>query len=130
MYILEGYMSLNNEDTEEETSIEPEQETSMNSERGFEEGSFSITLHAMCGIPTLHTIKLNGTINNKTVQILIDSGSTQSFINTTIARKLGLQVDESRSYEVWVANGEKCNDPDFSIRFNLLKRRFSLKIKI
>ena len=67
----------------------------------------SISLQAMCGITAAHTIKVLGFIHNNPVNILVDSGSTHNFINTTHAQKLKLETSDSKSFDVFVANGEK-----------------------
>ena len=44
---------------------------------------------------------------NKPVNILVDSGSTHNFIDRKLAAKLGLQGQDSKPFDVMVANGEK-----------------------
>ena len=67
----------------------------------------SISLQAMCGITATHTTRLMGFIHNQPVNILVDSGSTHNFINGKFARKLKLESQDSRSFDVLVANGDR-----------------------
>jgi len=61
----------------------------------------------MNGISATHTIRVVGVILDQPVNILVDSGSTHNFINSSSAKKLGLQSQESKSIDVLVANGDK-----------------------
>lgn len=60
------------------------------------EEELGISLHALTWITAAHTIKLKVTINNIELVALVDSGSTPTFINDAIARRIGLLV-RSRS---------------------------------
>lgn len=61
----------------------------------------------MCSIPTLYTIRVQGLINGKAITVLVDSGSTHSFINTELSKKLHLNIQDSLEYSVQIANGDK-----------------------
>jgi hypothetical protein len=52
-------------------------------------------------------MKVNGKIDKTTVCILIDSGSTHNFLNTTLALKLQFQLTTIKPMIVQAANGEK-----------------------
>ena len=49
-----------------------------------------ISLHAMAGSPTPQTMQIHGVINQQSLVVLIDSGSTHNFIEERLAEKLGL----------------------------------------
>lgn len=68
---------------------------------------YEISLQALSG--TLHqsTMKLRGTVKNKPVIILVDSGSTHSFINASFSERFQLPMTEGNIFDVVVANGEK-----------------------
>jgi hypothetical protein len=66
-----------------------------------------ISLDALEGTVGLNTMKVNGKIEKTTVCILIDSGSTHNFLNTTLALKLQLQLTTIKPMIVQAANGEK-----------------------
>lgn len=67
----------------------------------------SISLEAMCGVVANNTIRLQGSINGQMINIHIDSRSTHNFINTDLAKKLGLHIDFTKEFEVSIASGEK-----------------------
>lgn len=61
----------------------------------------------MIGAKTVETIKLRGDIKGRTVHMLVDSGSTRSFINTKTLQKVGLVATEiNHGLRVEVANGQ------------------------
>nr|CAD1837126.1 unnamed protein product [Ananas comosus var. bracteatus] len=69
-----------------------------------------ISLHALAGqvmLPDYRTMRLSRTVKNKKVHILIDSGSTHNFLDTTIATKLGCSLEEVPAVKVTVADGNK-----------------------
>ena len=65
----------------------------------------SISLQAVFGITAAHTSRVVGFIMNEPVNILVDSGSTHNFIDSELALKLGLQGQDSKPFDVMVANG-------------------------
>ena len=52
--------------------------------------TFAISLNALMGAKSAKTIRLSGTINGKTVHVLVDTGSTHSFINSKSLQRVGL----------------------------------------
>lgn len=69
--------------------------------------SFSISLQALSGTTQHSTMRLRETVQGKPVTILVDSGSTHSFIDKHFSERLQLPSTTSGSFEVLVANGEK-----------------------
>ncbi|XP_026439743.1 uncharacterized protein LOC113338565 [Papaver somniferum] len=65
-----------------------------------------ISLHALNGNATGDTIRIPGVLNNHKVSILIDSGSTTSFIDSALATSLQCNIDSTAPMKVTVANGE------------------------
>ena len=61
---------------------------------------------APSGTPTSGTIRVMGRIKHKSLVILIDSGSTHNFVDTSLFSQLHILVDTSQVLEVMVANGE------------------------
>lgn len=51
-----------------------------------------ISLNALYGNKSPNSIRFQGTIKNKKVSILIDSGSTHSFIDSSLLKQLNLPV--------------------------------------
>ncbi|CAJ2641599.1 unnamed protein product [Trifolium pratense] len=68
-----------------------------------------ISLHALMGHTIPQTIRLVGQINNQTLSILVDSGSTHNFIQDRVAKQLGLTLEPTPSFQVLVGNGEQLN---------------------
>jgi len=66
-----------------------------------------ISLDALEGIVGLNIMKVNGKMDKTTVCILIDSGSTHNFLNTTIVSKLQYQLTLIKPMTVQAANGDK-----------------------
>jgi hypothetical protein len=61
-----------------------------------------ISLHAITGLPTPRTMRVQGMLGNHQITMLMDSGSTHNFLNSRLAKRHGLQPTK-----VTVANGEK-----------------------
>lgn len=66
-----------------------------------------ISLYALTGIKTGPTMQLPVFFGNITKQALVDSGSTQSFLASTMARHLGLVPRAQPGLMVGVANGNR-----------------------
>jgi len=64
-----------------------------------------ITLYALLGSPSLGTMRVLGRINHQELVILIDTGSTHNFLDTSIWMLLKLPIAVEDSFEVKVANG-------------------------
>ena len=62
-----------------------------------------ISLYAIVGAPSPKTMRLVGKIGECLVIVLIDTGSTYSFINVNVARRAKLQVEEGH-LAIQVAN--------------------------
>uniref|UniRef100_A0ACD5UZ83 Uncharacterized protein n=1 Tax=Avena sativa TaxID=4498 RepID=A0ACD5UZ83_AVESA len=66
-----------------------------------------LSLHALQGTDTDSTIHLPAEINNLTMLMLIDSGSTSSFLDASMVSKLGLIPQARPPVYVKVANGDR-----------------------
>lgn len=64
-----------------------------------------ISINALSGNNSLSTIRMQGKVKNQGVSILIDSGSTHSFIDTILVKHLGLVADMVSPLSVTVADG-------------------------
>ena len=63
-----------------------------------------ITLYALLGSPSLGTMRVLGRINHQELVILIDTGSTHNFLDTSIWMLLKLPIAIEDSFEVKVTN--------------------------
>lgn len=95
----EFYSSEENNDLNDETPVEQHNPPL--------EQTPSISLQAMSGLPAAHTIRVQGSIMGNPVNILVDTGSTHSFINDKLAHKIGLHITQSDDFRVLVASGEQ-----------------------
>ena len=64
-----------------------------------------ISLNSLVGISSPCTIKLQGTVKNKEVVVLIDSGASHNFISKAVVEELKLATDTTRGYNVLTAGG-------------------------
>jgi hypothetical protein len=64
-----------------------------------------ISLHAIASSPAPKTMRMMGRLNNQFVVVLIDTGSTNNFVDPDVARKEKLPIQESTTLTVIVANG-------------------------
>nr|GEX49229.1 Ty3/gypsy retrotransposon protein [Tanacetum cinerariifolium] len=68
-------------------------------------------LHAFTGQFVPRTLKVAGSINGHSVVALIDGGSTHNFIQTRLAKHLGLTIQPSPHLQVTVGNGDTVGLP-------------------
>ncbi|GKA61827.1 transposon ty3-I gag-pol polyprotein [Tanacetum coccineum] len=66
----------------------------------------AISLHALTGQFVPRTLKVAGSINGQSVVALIDGGSTHNFIQSRLAKHLGLAIEPSPHLKVTVGNGD------------------------
>jgi hypothetical protein len=64
-----------------------------------------ISLHAIAGSPAPKTMRMMGRLNNQFAVVLIDTGSTNNFVDPDVARRAKLPIQESTTLTVMVANG-------------------------
>lgn len=69
-----------------------------------EEIQEAISLNALSGTEVPNTTRLQGDAQENKVTILLDSGSTHSFLDIETARKIGCEVSEASPMRVTVAN--------------------------
>ncbi|XP_026383767.1 uncharacterized protein LOC113279283 [Papaver somniferum] len=92
--------SIDSTETEEEEVFEETTESPVQSD-------IEVSLHALTGSATGDTIKIPGLLHKRKVFILIDSGSTTSFIDSTLATSLKCSIEKSPSMLVTAANGDQ-----------------------
>ncbi|KAJ0578410.1 putative nucleotidyltransferase, Ribonuclease H [Helianthus annuus] len=76
-----------------------------------------ISLHALTGMVSYSTMKVLGSIGNKQLRILIDSGSTHNFVNEQLAMKLKCALKPIDNVTVGVANGTEIVCANYSPNF-------------
>ena len=83
------WKSNTGDDNDEESSNAPSSDTESDSdEAGKEEGNIKpmLSVVVMTSIYQPQTLKLFGHIKNTTVTVLVDSGSTQNFIDSRVEK--------------------------------------------
>jgi hypothetical protein len=70
-----------------------------------DEEMLAISLAVAEGFQGRKTIKLQGLINKKEILILIDFGSSGTFISSTVAQQLGLPLEDAPPVKVTIADG-------------------------
>ena len=70
-----------------------------------------ISLHTFTGIVTADTMHLPVSIATKQLRALVDSGSTHSFVVSTTAHRLSLELEPCPDLTVSITNGDhiSCN---------------------
>ncbi|KAK3146065.1 hypothetical protein QOZ80_3BG0261070 [Eleusine coracana subsp. coracana] len=80
--------------------------------------ALQLSLHAVSAAPHPNTIRIRALVNNHVLVMLLDSGSSHSFISSRMVHKLGCAKKQIRPRVVQVVNGDTipCNSevPTFS----------------
>jgi len=128
VYLLEGLEI-------EEGAVPAEQEQQIQEgealEAPEEEGELlEISLHTIVGAPAPKTMRLIGYINTLEVVILIDTGSTHSFLDPDVAKKAKLPAHGGRMLSVKVANGDSvpCQGYCAAVQVSMQGHSFSPKL--
>ncbi|KAL8167549.1 LOW QUALITY PROTEIN: hypothetical protein V2J09_009048 [Rumex salicifolius] len=74
-------------------------------EQSQEDSKVEISFHQISGSNISSTLRLRGTIEGRSVLILVDSGSTHNFISAQLAASLGLETKEVPMFGVTIGNG-------------------------
>ncbi|XP_058192094.1 uncharacterized protein LOC131309484 [Rhododendron vialii] len=75
--------------------------------QGDNQEEFQISLHALSGIQSYKTMRIIGQIKKKLLHILIDSGSRHNFLDPTIAKTTGVELQSTNPLTVVVADRTK-----------------------
>nr|GEW21105.1 hypothetical protein [Tanacetum cinerariifolium] len=95
-----------------------------------EENDFQISIHALTGLPSYSTMRVKGTMGTRQLHILIDSGSTHDFINTSLAQKLRCEVKNIPTLNAGVANGHKLTCTQICPKFHWLMQGYWFSIEV
>lgn len=102
LYLLIGEEDHHQDPKEDNTIIDEMEAVLVNPEAPGE-----ISLNALSGSQSPNTISLQGTIKKQSVNILIDSGSTHSFIDSKLVKRLGHTAEIITPLLVTVADGSQ-----------------------
>jgi hypothetical protein len=86
-------------------TLEMEKEDLM--EVSYEEENPGISLHAITGNKHPNTMRLIRWIGSHKIIVLVDSGSTHNFLDSSISKKLNVSISREQKIKVKVANGEE-----------------------
>ena len=67
----------------------------------------TISAHALDGSEAPNTIRLRALVGNQVMLLLLDSGSTHSFVSKSFMDRVGASTQEIAPLEVRVANGDR-----------------------
>ncbi|XP_059456454.1 uncharacterized protein LOC132186493 [Corylus avellana] len=100
LFLLEGLDEL-----EVLPNMEMEKEDLM--EVSYAEENPETSLHAITGSQHPKTMRLVGWIGTLKIMILVDSGSTHNFVDSSICKKISMSICREQRIKVKVANGEE-----------------------
>ena len=103
LYNCEATNDSNNDDSD----IEGIEDTPEFSPEVDDESIPQVSLSAMTGILQPQTLKLRGHIKKNNVMVLIDTGSTHNFLDSTMAKRLNIFTFPMPNMKVMVADGKK-----------------------
>ncbi|GJU75271.1 reverse transcriptase [Tanacetum coccineum] len=97
-----------NGDATEENFVLPDHATPLQEDTGeLIEYTPQISLHALSGVPHFRTMRVCGYVGKYKIHILIDSGSTHNFIDTSTAKRIGCRISATIPLQVDVADKNK-----------------------
>ncbi|RWW31132.1 hypothetical protein GW17_00004262 [Ensete ventricosum] len=70
-----------------------------------EEQPVDITMHALAGYANPQTIEVGGFLKQQPITVLIDTESTNNFINSKVPVRMALPIEDCCKFNVKVANG-------------------------
>ncbi|KAA8538347.1 hypothetical protein F0562_027830 [Nyssa sinensis] len=73
--------------------------------------TLEISLHAINGVRSAETMRIQGSLRQVAVYALIDSGSTHNFVSEKLAKKVCLKPQLGGTLRVTVASGEQLESP-------------------
>ncbi|CAA0838264.1 Unknown protein [Striga hermonthica] len=90
------------------------------------------SLNTLAGQSNPRSLRIAGKIKGKNLQVLIDSGSTHNFIKTSVAESLGLPVESTNKFRVYVGNGDHmvCEYSCPSVELELQHNIFSVDMYV
>ncbi|RWV81670.1 hypothetical protein GW17_00056890 [Ensete ventricosum] len=96
---------VEDEDSEPfEEGLEPEEEAIEE-----EPQPVDYTVHALAGYSNPWTMKVGGLLKQQPITVLIDTGSTNNFLNSKVAACLALQIEGCNKFDVKVVDGRILN---------------------
>lgn len=91
-----------------------------------------VSIHSLSGFPSSNTMRLMGVVETKTMVILVDSGSTNNFLDPLVAKLARSKVKDGLRLQVKVANGVKllslgkCEETSIMVQGNRFPMSFHI----
>ncbi|XP_074377058.1 uncharacterized protein LOC141718578 [Apium graveolens] len=86
------------------TDLDVYDDMTIQEEEGTTVGDPFISVNALAGSQSFQTMRVQGAVNGKIINILIDSGSTHNFLDLSLAKKLGCNLKEINPQSIIVAD--------------------------
>jgi hypothetical protein len=87
----------------------------------------AVTVHALAGYSNPQTMRVSGYIKRQPVTVLIDTGSTNNFLDEDVAKRLSLPVETCDKFEVKLADGRTLTCESKCSRIKLLVQNQELR---
>ena len=68
--------------------------------------SVTYDVHALAGYSNPRTMKIEGFLKRQSVTVLIDTSSTNNFMDSKVAKRLAYPIEQCDKFQVKVANGQ------------------------
>ena len=110
------------EPVEEEVIEHPEESFEHNEEDVEEEPQpTDVTVHALAGYSNPQMMKVGGLLKQQPITVLIDTGSTNNFLNSKVAARMALHIEGCSKFDVKVADGRilKCDQRCLQVKLLL-----------
>ncbi|RRT42622.1 hypothetical protein B296_00027675 [Ensete ventricosum] len=98
LLVIELVEDEDNEPSEE--GLEPKEEATEE-----EPQPTDYVVHALAGYSNPQTMEVGGLLKQQPITILIDTGSTNNFLNSKVAARLALQIEGCKKFDVKVTDG-------------------------
>ena len=95
----------------EEEVIEHSEESLEHEEKDAEEEPqpTEVTVHTLAGYSNPQTMKVGGLLKQQPITVLIDTGSTTNFLNSKLAVRIALPIENRCRFDVNVINRQILN---------------------
>ncbi|RWV77123.1 hypothetical protein GW17_00062096 [Ensete ventricosum] len=77
-------------------------------------------VHALDGYSNPQMMKVGGLLKQQPITVLIDTGSTNNFLNSKVAAHLALQIDGCKKFDIKIADGRILNCDQRCLQVKLL----------
>lgn len=123
-------MMLQYDDDDEDPSPHTEPPDPTPNQDTAKEGDHHLSLNATKGGTGVGTIRFSGTIGNIPVQVLLDGGSSESFIQPRIAQFLKLPVESATNFRVLIGNGQTMQTEGWLPQLSVLIQGHELQVPV